>query len=260
VDLGLGQPAPHGLARDALLTGDRGHRRSHGGVLLGVLAHEPHAPRAQLGIDLLRHAVYPLGLKQQRHQTRDGSPPSPHSLTAAVSRPQPGRSPDTHTLRTGPDKQQTPPQTGTTHHRGGTTALSAPPRDRSGQVTGESRTPGRNRPSLAHRTWCSPARKRSRASCACRLRGARSARSYSPPEAPAAPAALAAPAADRASLIRPPSEQNQDCRAPTARRGSSSSATCGASSSAPPGAAVPGSCSRSMAVGPTALTVRPWST
>src|SRR5699024_4101310 len=73
VDLGLGQPAPHGLARDALLTGDRGHRRSHGGVLLGVLAHEPHAPRAQLGIDLLRHAVYPLGLKQQRHQTRDGS-------------------------------------------------------------------------------------------------------------------------------------------------------------------------------------------
>src|SRR5699024_315553 len=149
VDLGLGQPAPHGLARDALLTGDRGHRRSHGGVLLGVLAHEPHAPRAQLGIDLLRHAVYPLGLKQQRHQTRDGSPPSPHSLTAAVSRPPPGRSPDTHTLGTGPDKQQTPPQTGTTHHRGGTTALSAPPRDRSGQVTGESRTPGRNRPSLA---------------------------------------------------------------------------------------------------------------
>src|SRR5699024_7614973 len=70
---GLGQPAPHGLARDALLTGDRGHRRSHGGVLLGVLAHEPHAPRAQLGIDLLRHAVYPLGLKQQRHQTRDSS-------------------------------------------------------------------------------------------------------------------------------------------------------------------------------------------
>src|SRR5699024_7677560 len=73
VDLGLGQPAPHGLARDALLTGDRGHRRSHGGVLLGVLAHEPHAPRAQLGIDLLRHAVYPLGLEQQRHQARDGS-------------------------------------------------------------------------------------------------------------------------------------------------------------------------------------------
>src|SRR5699024_10762656 len=90
-----------------------------------------------------------------------------------------------------------------------------------------------------------------------------SARSSSTPEAPAAPAALAAPAApaaDRASLIRPHSEQNQDCRAPTARRGSSSSATCGASSSAPPGAAVPGSCSRSMAVGPTALTVRPWST
>src|SRR5699024_1584508 len=47
-----------------------------------------------------------------------------------------------------------------------TTALSAPPRDRSGQVTGESRTPGRNRPSLAHRTWCRPARKSSRASCA----------------------------------------------------------------------------------------------
>src|SRR5699024_6931599 len=54
-------------------TGDRGHRRSHGGVLLGVLAHEPHAPRAPLGIDLLRPAVYPLGLKQQRQQTRDGS-------------------------------------------------------------------------------------------------------------------------------------------------------------------------------------------
>src|SRR5699024_2990957 len=73
VDLGLGQPAPHGLARDALLTGDCGHHGTHGGVLLGVLAHEPHAPRAQLGIGLLRHAVYPLGLKQQRHQTRDGS-------------------------------------------------------------------------------------------------------------------------------------------------------------------------------------------
>src|SRR5699024_11693598 len=38
-----------------------------------MLAHEPHAPRAQLGIDLLRHAVHPLGLKQQRHQTRAGS-------------------------------------------------------------------------------------------------------------------------------------------------------------------------------------------
>src|SRR5699024_11388630 len=71
--LGLGQPAPHGLARDARLTGNRGHRRSHGGVLLGVITHEPHAPRAQLGIDLLRHAIHPLGLKQQRHQTPDGS-------------------------------------------------------------------------------------------------------------------------------------------------------------------------------------------
>src|SRR5699024_5314659 len=55
-------------------------------VLLGVLAHEPHAPRAQLGIDLLRHAVYPLGLKQQRHQTRDGSP---HPRSRPRPRPRP---------------------------------------------------------------------------------------------------------------------------------------------------------------------------
>src|SRR5699024_8049028 len=97
VDLGLGQPAPHGLARDALLTGDRGHRRSHGGVLLGVLAHEPHAPRAQLGIDLLRHAVYPLGLKQQRHQTRDGSDPPRHR-----ERPRPPRRHPPHPPTDGP--------------------------------------------------------------------------------------------------------------------------------------------------------------
>ena len=43
------------------------------GLLLEVLPDEPHAPRAQLGIDLLRHAVHPLGLKQQRHQTRADS-------------------------------------------------------------------------------------------------------------------------------------------------------------------------------------------
>src|SRR5699024_9279707 len=73
VDLGLGQPAPHGLARDALLASDRGGRRGQGGVLLGVLAQEPHAPRAQLGIDLPRLPVHPLGLKQQRHQTRADS-------------------------------------------------------------------------------------------------------------------------------------------------------------------------------------------
>ena len=73
VDLGLGQPAPHGLPRDTFLASDRGRRRGQGGVLLLVLPHEPHAPRAQLGIDLLRHAVHPLGLKQQRHQTRADS-------------------------------------------------------------------------------------------------------------------------------------------------------------------------------------------
>src|SRR5699024_6342624 len=93
-------------------------------------------------------------------------PPSPHSLTAAVSRPQPGGPPDTHTLRTGPDKQQNPPQKGTTHGGGGATAVSGPPSARSGQVTGESRTRGSHRPSLAHGTWCRPARKSSRASCA----------------------------------------------------------------------------------------------
>ncbi|WP_442878579.1 transposase [Brachybacterium sp. J153] len=38
-----------------------------------MLPDEPHAPRAQLGIDLLRHAAHPLGLKQQRHQTRASS-------------------------------------------------------------------------------------------------------------------------------------------------------------------------------------------
>ena len=34
-----------------------------------VLVDEAHAPRAQLGIDLLRHAVDPLRLTQERHQT-----------------------------------------------------------------------------------------------------------------------------------------------------------------------------------------------
>src|SRR5699024_101529 len=59
------------------------------------------------------------GQRQQGRGPTPTPPPSPHSLQAAVYRPQPGRSPDTHTLRTGPDKQQTPPQKGTTHHRGG---------------------------------------------------------------------------------------------------------------------------------------------
>lgn len=73
IDLGLGQPAPNGLPRNALPPGDRGNCGSEGGVLLGVLPNEPHAPRAQLGIDLLGHAVHPSGLKQQRHQARADS-------------------------------------------------------------------------------------------------------------------------------------------------------------------------------------------
>src|SRR5699024_11207581 len=62
----------------------RGRRRGQSGVLLLVLAHEPHAPRAQLGIDLLRHAVHPLGLKQQRHQTRPDSSLPPRVATAIL--------------------------------------------------------------------------------------------------------------------------------------------------------------------------------
>ena len=74
VDLGLREPAPHGLARDAFLASHCGDGGGQGGVLLEVLPDEPHAPRAQLGIDLLRHAVHRSGLKQQRHQTWAGSP------------------------------------------------------------------------------------------------------------------------------------------------------------------------------------------
>src|SRR5699024_3456636 len=125
VDLGLGQPAPHGLARDALLTGDRGHRRSHGGVLLGVLAHEPHAPRAQLGIDLLRHAVYPLGLKQQRHQTRDGSgllDPIKKSITHPTTPTNTQFEPGTTTRTTRPTTPPPPPVTTTC------TTRNSPPR------------------------------------------------------------------------------------------------------------------------------------
>ena len=73
IDRGLREPAPNGLRRDAFLPGERGDYGGQGGVLLEVLPDEPHAPRAQLGIDLLRHAVHPSGLKQQRHQTRADS-------------------------------------------------------------------------------------------------------------------------------------------------------------------------------------------
>src|SRR5690606_23956212 len=75
VDLGLREPAPHGLARDTFLASHRGDCGGQGGVLLEALPDEPHAPRAQLGIDLLRHAVHPSGLKQQRHQTWADSTP-----------------------------------------------------------------------------------------------------------------------------------------------------------------------------------------
>ena len=60
-------PPRYNTMRDST---DRGRRRGQGGELLGVLAHEPHAPRAQTGIERFRHAVRPLGVKQQRYQTR----------------------------------------------------------------------------------------------------------------------------------------------------------------------------------------------
>jgi len=47
VDLGPGQPAPHGLPRDTSLAGHRSGGRGQGGVRLLALAHEPHAPRAR---------------------------------------------------------------------------------------------------------------------------------------------------------------------------------------------------------------------
>lgn len=50
IDLGLGQPAPNGLARNALPPGERGDCGGQGGVLLlGMVPDEPHAPRSQPG-------------------------------------------------------------------------------------------------------------------------------------------------------------------------------------------------------------------
>lgn len=74
---GLGQPAPHELARFATLAHDRGRCRGQG----GYSCRTPRATRTSraAGFDLFRHAVNALGFEQQRHPTWDASLPPPNA-------------------------------------------------------------------------------------------------------------------------------------------------------------------------------------
>lgn len=75
VDLSLGKPIISPTLSPHLPGGERGQSRGLDGIPLMSIAHQTRAQRSQVGIDLLRRALHPSDLEQQRHQTRNQSIP-----------------------------------------------------------------------------------------------------------------------------------------------------------------------------------------